>query len=825
MQSSLEPFAGRLAAPAGHHRKRAGGRADTPKPYMPPRQFFQTISNSDDGVPVKRRLIAALMAVPGLMPAFAHAQLAGDAAQPVPLDGPWSLRLAPQLEDHPNVQGRHPATFVLGDSTTGTTDTDLAVKGAAELRQGTNVVKADALHYDQDTDTADAYGNVVVVQNGTSFAGPEAHLKVEANEGFMPTPKYHFSVTGGSGSAARADLLDSERSVLTSGTYTACQCATNPAWYIKGSEFDFDTGSEEGVAHNAVLFFQNVPIFASPWLSFPLSGDRKSGLLPPTFSISSTNGYEVSLPYYFNIAPNRDFTFTPEIISKRGVFLQGNYRYLSTNYSGSITGTFLPDDAITKTNRYALFVQHNQNFGNGFGGYIYYNKVSDNTYPEDLQSAANQFLNGTQTLYQQEAGLTYSNGPWSVLTRWQHWQTLAPSIAPYGREPELNVKYAKYNVGGFDYGMEADYSRFRITTADATEGDRVVFNPYVSYSLTGPGYFVTPKVQWHFADYNLSNVGTDDVGAPKSFTESVPTFSFDTGLVFDRSVHLFGQDYIQTLEPRLYYVYTPYRNQQFAPLFDTAESDFGLAEIFTPNTFVGNDRIADANRLTAAITTRFIDPASGDERARFVLAQQYYFQDQRVTLNEGNGAAVSTTDATHSDLIAGASLKIGRGFASETAFQYNADNNQLTKASVGFGYSPGPSRVLNIAYRYTRANTTLDNQPINQILVSAQWPFSHRVFAVGRFNYDLSGHRVVDGLVGMQYDADCWVLGVGLQRYANGINTTGGQNSATRFLAQLTLKGFSNVDNGLVAAFKASVPGYVPVPSSGPLPSRFTDYQ
>ncbi|WP_233864552.1 LPS-assembly protein LptD [Paraburkholderia adhaesiva] len=795
---------------------------------MPPRQYFQTISSSDEGVPGKRRPIvalAALVAAPGLMPALAHAQLSGATAQAEPLDGPLSLRLAPQLEDHPLVPGQRPGTFVLGDSVTGTVNTDIALRGAAELRQGVNVVKGDALHYDQDTDTATAFGRVVISQAGTTFSGPEAHLRVEANEGFMPSPTYHFAATGGSGSAERADLLDSERSVLTNGTYTACQCSTNPAWYIKGSEFQFDTGADEGVAHNGVLFFQNVPIMASPWLTFPLSSDRRSGLLPPTFSISSTNGYEISLPYYFNIAPNRDFTFTPEVISKRGVFMRGDFRYLSTNYSGTITGTFLPDDALTKTNRYALFIQHNQNFGDGFAGYVYFNKVSDNTYPEDLSSAANQFLNGTQLLYQQEAGLTYNNGPWSVLARVQHWQTLEPSTPPYGREPQLNVKYAKYNVGGFDYGAEADYSRFRITSSDTTEGDRVVFNPYLSYSVVGPGYFVTPKVQWHFAAYDLSNIGTGSpAGQPKNFTESIPTFSFDTGLVFERNVHLFGQDYIQTLEPRLYYVYTPFHNQQFAPLFDTAESDFGLAEIFTPNTFVGNDRIADANRITAAITTRFIDPASGDERARFVLAQQYYFQDQRVTLQPLQPGQ-TPAQSTHSDLIAGASLKLGGGFASETAFQYNADNDQLVKASVGFGYSPGPNRVLNVAYRYTRANTTLDNQPINQILISSQWPFSHRVYAVGRFNYDLGSHRIVDGLIGMQYDADCWALGIGLQRYANGVNTSGGSNSSTRFLAQLTLKGLSNVDNGLVAAFRAAVPGYTVPPGQAPLPSRFTDYQ
>ncbi|TAL94948.1 MAG: LPS-assembly protein LptD [Paraburkholderia sp.] len=788
---------------------------------MPPRQLFRT-TPSCDGVPRKRRLVAALIAVPGLMPALAHAQLVGDAAQAQPVDAPWGLRLAPQLEEHPVAGGQRPATFVLGDSTTGTGGQDMAAKGSAEVRRYTSVIKADALHYDEDTDMADAYGSVHVINNGISFAGPEAHMRVEASEGYMPAPKYHFNVTGGSGSAERVDMLDSERTVFSHGTYTACQCETDPAWYIKGTEFDFDTGSDEGVAHNGVLFFQGMPIFASPWLSFPLSGERRSGFLPPVASLSSNNGFELSVPYYFNIAPNRDLTLTPRIISKRGVQTQASFRYLSPTYSGTITGEFLPHDAITKTDRYAIYLQHNQNFGNGFAGYVYYNKVSDNTYPEDLSSTSNQFLNGTQLLYQQEAGLTYNNGPWSVLAREQHWQTLEPSVPPYSREPQLNVKYTKYNVDGFDFGAEADYTRFKITQDDATEGQRLMFNPYLSYSVVGPGYFVTPKVQWHFASYDLSNIGTGaPAGQPKNFTESIPTFSFDTGLVFDRSVRLFGEDYIQTLEPRLYYVYTPYRNQQFAPLFDTADSDFGLAEIFTPNTFVGGDRIADANRLTAALTTRFINPATGDERARFVIAQQYYFQDQRVTLLPGQ----STAQATHSDLIAGASLKLGAGFASETAFQYNADNNQLTKTSVGFGFSPASGKVINIAYRYTRANTTLDNQPINQILVSGQWPLTHRVYSVARLNYDLGGHRLVDGLIGLQYDADCWTLGVGFQRYANGLNTSGTQTSSTKFLAQLTLKGLSNVDNGLISAFRASVPGYTPLPTGTPPQSRFTNYE
>ncbi|WP_116139353.1 LPS-assembly protein LptD [Trinickia diaoshuihuensis] len=787
---------------------------------MPPRQPFFT-NFPGETLPRMRRLAAALIAVPGIMPSISHAQLTGAAAQPQPIDAPWGLRLDPQLQEHPLKPGSAPATFVTGDAANGTSDRGVAVKGSAELRRNVAVVKADAFHYDEDTDMADAYGNVRVIENGVLFAGPEAHLKVEASQGYMPEPKYHFNSNGGSGSAERVDLLDSERSVFTSGTYTGCQCA-DPSWYIRGSRFDFDTGAEQGVAHNGVLFFQGVPIFASPWLSFPLNGDRRSGLLPPQFSMGSTNGFEVSLPYYFNIAPNRDLTLTPRIISKRGVQTQAMFRYLSPSYAGSLTAEFLPNDALKHENRYAIYWQHAQDLGHGFGAYLSYNRVSDNTYPQDLATATNQFLIGTQLLFQQEAGLTYSNGPWSVLAREQHWQTLQGSAPPYGREPQLNVKYTRYNVGGFDFGAEADYTRFRITSADAIEGDRVMFNPYVSYGIIGPGYFVVPKVQWHFASYDLSNVSsTAPAGQPKSFTESIPTFSFDTGLVFDRSMRLFGDDYIQTLEPRLYYVYTPYHDQSFAPLFDTAESDFGLAEIFTPNTFVGNDRIADANRLTAALTTRFINPATGDERARFVIAQQYYFTDQRITLD----SSTPTPPTGHSDLLAGASLKLGAGFSSETAFQYNADDDQLVRASVGFGYSPDDRKVVNVAYRYTRANKLLSNQPINQVLISSEWPITHRLYAVGRLNYDLSGHRVVDGLLGFQYDADCWVLGIGAQRFANGISSSGQYTSSTRVLAQLTLKGFSNVDNGLVGAFRAGVAGYQPPPPAPPPLARFTNYE
>ncbi|WP_310125152.1 LPS-assembly protein LptD [Paraburkholderia terricola] len=760
-----------------------------------------------------------MLCAAGYAPLASHAQLTGGAALAESLDGVWGLRLAPQLSEQPLRPGDQPAISAMADSATATTGTDLSLKGQAQLRRYGSSVAGDALHYDLDSDKADAYGHARLVNNGNVFDGPDAHFYVEANEGYISVPKYRFHLTGGWGSAQRIDLLDRERTVVHHGTYSTCPCESIPAWYLKASEFDVDSGNDEGIAHNGVLFFQGVPLLASPWLSFPLSGARRSGFLPPTFSVSSTNGVDVALPYYFNLAPNYDLTLTPRVMSNRGAMLTADYRYLQPNASGSISLAWLPHDAITGTDRYSIAVNQNWKLDSGWGAYVNYNRVSDSTVATDLASGV-AFPTSSTTLYQQEAGLTYSNGPWSVLAREQRWQAFS-NDSTYNREPQVNVRYARYDVGGFDFGAEADATRFTIASSDMTQGNRFVFNPYVSYPIERPGWFLTPKLAWHFAAYDLTSIGSDvPAGEPKSFSVNVPTFSLDSGMRFERSVRLFGQSYIQTLEPRLFYVYTPYRDQSFVPLFDTATADFGLAELFMPNSFVGNDRVSDANRATAALTTRFIDPASGDERARFILAQQYDFTTPHVTL--GTGDRIATVART--SVIAGASYKLGPGFSAEQAVEYSQANHYLTHAEAGFGWAPGARQVLNVAYRYTRANSTLDYQPVNQFIVSGQWPLARNVVSVARVNYDMSAHRLIAGLLGLQYDADCWSLGVAFEKYTNATGSGASPSTGTRVMMQLQLKGLSQVDNGLLNQFRANVPGYTPATTVTEPVSRFSDY-
>ena len=788
------------------------------------------------------RLFAALLAIGVGAPEFAHAQLSGDAGQPVQLDIPWGLRLSPQLEDHPLQAGDTPATFTIGDYLSGTADQNQKIEGHAELRRGVMVVKGDKILYDTDTDKTDAYGHVRVTNDGNSFVGPEAHLTIDSNQGYMATPHYYFNASGGSGHANQVDLLDPDTTRFMQAYYTACKCVNpaneastvpgpdgklppvKPAWYIEASKLDLDSAENEGYARNAVVFFQGVPIFASPYLMFPTDDARHSGVLPPTFGSSTSGGFDLITPYYFNIAPNMDLTVYPRILSKRGEQLAGTYRYLASDYSGSFTGEFLPNDRITHTDRWAIYFQHQQSLGNGFSAYANYNRVSDGTYPQDLGSSTN-FSQALSYIYQQEIGLNYSEGPWAVLARVQHWQVLPAdqTAAPYEREPQLNVKYTKYNVAGFDYGVEADATNFRIATADSYQGSRLYVNPYVSYPIMTSDYYIIPKIQAHLASYNLTSIpSTAPPGQNRDPSVAIPTFSLDTGMNFERSVTIFGTDYIQTLEPRIYYVYTPFVNQNNIPIFDTADTDFGIAEVFAPNTFVGGDRVADQSRVVIGLTSRFINAASGDERARFLLAQQYFFRPQTVTLD--TVAQVTPTSIDRADVIAGAQFRWGAGISTESAVDYSNSQNLLIRSVVGVAWNPADREVLNVSYRYNRANSTIDNQPINQGLISTQWPLTAHLYAVARLDYDISAKQVVDGVLGFQYDADCWAFGMGIQRYSNGFTTTGSTSSGTRVLAQLQLKGLSKIDNGLIQTFANGVQGYQNLPGSPPALSRFSNY-
>jgi len=731
---------------------------------------------------------------------------------------PGGSPLVPKMAEPVQRPDNTVPTFTAADKMDGRTNEDINLRGNGELRRNGSVLKGDTLDYNQDTDVATATGNVRLFKGGTLVTGPDAKLKVTANEGTISTPTYEFHSTGGRGTADRIDFIDKDNSRITRGTYTTCS-PDNVDWYFSASRIDIDSDRQVGTGRNGVLHFFGVPVFAAPIMDFPLNDDRRSGFLAPVFGYNSRSGADVTLPYYFNIAPNRDLTLYPRLLSTRGLQLGAEYRYLDTSYSGVLRGEFLPDDREAGRNRWSISAVHTQRLAPGLTGYINYNKVSDNTYPDDL---GRSIVTATQRQYVQEGGVTYSVGDWVALARVQKFQTLStattPLAAPYERVPQLNLSYARYDAGGFDINFQTDYTRFSIPTANTVQGERLFMQPTISYPIIRPGWYVTPKFILNTTAYRLDRPAGDTQDT--QINRTLPTFSLDSGMTFERDAplvtKLFGVSYIQPLEPRVFYVYTPYRDQSQIPLFDTGQSDYNLGQIFTENPYTGYDRIADNNKLTAGVTTRFIEAESGIERLRATIAQRIDFEGQRVTL----AGAAPTSVRRYSDLLGATTIQMFRGIFFDTNLQYNQDIDRIMRSTVAFSWKPEANKVINLGYRYYRQDANTGQLPLEQADISTQWPITRRLYGLGRIGYDLDARKPSDMLLGLEYVADCWVGRLAVQRYSNAVS-----GYTTHIFAQIEFKGLSKVGNNPIDVIRLNVPGYQPVTAQPITPSVLDQYE
>ena len=756
-----------------------------------------------------------------------QAQAVGSALPELPLAGPTveqasaappvSGKLVPRLAEPATARDDSPPVFVSGERMTGYDQRRLELMGNAEIRRGGGVVKGDRLTYEQDSDEAFAQGNSRLSRGGLLAVGPEARLRVEANEGYMLSPDYYFQPSGGSGKGERIDFVDKDRSAIKRATYTTCS-PDNADWYFSARRLDIDSDRQVGTAYGGVLRFFDVPVMAAPVFTFPLSDARRSGFLTPLLGYRS--GLDLTVPYYFNIAPNRDLTLFPRYLNARGLQLGSDFRYLGEGYAGRIRGEFLPDDRKTRTDRWSYSVQHTQHLATGLNAYVNVSEVSDARYPDDLSYA---MASSVQRQYTKEAGITYNWRDLAVLARVQKFQTLAPSQPSYERVPQLNARYVRYDLGGFDAQVEADYTRFRIplTTAGVQQplGERVFVQPSLSYPIVRPGWFVTPKAMFNATQYRMEPA-SNTAGAANTLSRALPTVSLDSGMAFERDApaisRLFGRGFMQTVEPRLFYAYTPFRDQSQFPLFDTVQSDFGYGQIFSETPFTGYDRIADNNKLTAGVTTRLIETDSGIERFRGTLAQRFDFTGQRVQLN---GTAPEARSG-YSDLLAATTVQLFKGYYIDAGMQYSPGTERIVYSNIAFSWRPEERKLLNAGYRYRRPTSVTDNAAIDQFEVSGQWPITQRAYGVGRVAFDLGANQLVDALAGIEYVADCWVGRFVYRRFRN---TSQGYTGLPYL--ELEFRGLSRIGSNPLEILRLNVPGYTPVLASPVPPSRFDHYE
>lgn len=747
--------------------------------------------------------------------------------------GPLTLQSTPTLQENiaPSSQELRPI-YLSGDQLSGTQDEKTTLQGNAQLRRGDTLIRADEMNYTPANTLAHAKGNVHINKAGDVYNGSELELNIDTSEGYFNDVNYRLRENQAHGTASRVEFLNRSEQDVFDGDYTTCQRQDydenwRPAWQIKAKSIHLDRENDVGVARNAVLEFMGVPILPTPYLSFPLSDKRKSGFLPPTIGIDSTSGLQYDQPYYFNIAPNRDATLVTSLMAKRGVNFGGQVRYLEKDFSGEFYGNYMPHDRLRDKDRWSYSYQHRQNIPVAVGDLnlnLDLNRVGDNNYWRDFPNGISN--NRTERLLSSEGNLNWSHGDFYAQMRTLKWQTLQDSDSiitpPYDIMPQLNFQYRPYNLpGGFDFVAEADTTRFHADTKRfnwLTNGDRTFLQTKISRPFIAPQGFFTPSMQLHASNYRLDNRDTRGTTSHSLF---IPTFNLDGGLYFERDTNMFGRGIIQTLEPRAFYTYTPYRNQNQLPLYDTAELDFTFASIYTSNSFVGEDRFADNNLLTLGVNSKFIDPETGGELARAGIAQRLRFTDQRVTL-----PGQDPISERWSDLLFGGGINWTPKWSTSGVIQYNYKDNRTIRYTLSAQYKPESFHVISAGYRMKRDSS-------KQIDVGWQWPLNElwggsasrdegRWYSVGRLNYSMEDKRLVDTVVGLEYGSCCWTGRVVLERLQNSYNS-----SNTRLLFQIELTGLSSINFGSnpLRSMQDNVPGYDNISQNGrPASSRFGNY-
>jgi LPS-assembly protein len=694
------------------------------------------------------------------------------------------LKLQRQPSLIPYALGKDDQTdlFLDADSIEGHQDQEIDAEGSVRLRKRGAAVFSDQLHLSIPDQQLTATGHVRFEKEGDVLTGDQLFYDLNNDSGYIEKPAYSLVRYGARGTANRLVAETRDLYKIRKTTYTTCEVGDDD-WFMRIDRLELDRIRDVGVAHNATVVFKGVPILYSPYLDFSLSGRRKTGLLPPTIGSTGQSGFEYTQPFYWNIAPNRDATIAPRFLAKRGVLMNGDFRYLESDTRGEMRGEYLPDDRQKAQTRYGYSWQHQQGFGNGFSGALDLQGVSDDTYFTDL---SDKIAATSQTNLNREGDLFYDGNWWTLNTRVQRFQTLqdplAPVVPPYARVPQITLNMLRQTDAHLDFGMQGEYVEF--DHPYLLNGRREILYPSVSAPFQTSFFYITPKVGYHTTNYSFEDSTRPDE------SRNLPIYSLDSALTFERETTLWGRSFLQTLEPRLYYVYIPFRPQDQLPNFDTALADFNLTQIFTENQFTGGDRINDANQLTAAVTSRLIDPDSGDEQLRFTLGERFYFKEQQVSLTP------QLRNSTRSDVLAEATGQITRHWYTDVGAQYSLEDNKVERGNTVLRYQPEIGKVLNFGYRFTR-------DTLEQVDLSTEWPVGGRWTALARYNYSLQDKRLLEGLFGVEYNAGCWAARVVLHRFVSAT-----QEYVNSMFFQLELTGVSRIGSNPLDLLRQNITGY-----------------
>lgn len=674
-------------------------------------------------------------------------------------------------------------------------DDTLKLTSGVELKQGERVIRTDEIRRLGDTGKWSIPGAVELSDPTLTLRGESAQADTEAGAVDFANTSFELPGRFGRGSASRISLSREGEVALRDVRYTTCP-GDNPDWELNVGALDIDSEARQGSARNAWVNIKGVPVFYTPYISFPVGSEPKSGLLFPNIGNSSRSGRQISLPWYWRIASNYDATITPTWYSQRGVDADVEFRFLTRTTEGQLRGNYLPDDDLTGEDRSFVALQSQTDFTSRLRLDADGANVSDSQWLEDFGAARRTGV----VVLPRLARLSYRGDEWLLSAAAQNHQTIDVTIPlddrPYTLLPQISFDgWFPDRAYGLAYAFAGEYSRFRPSThSTAIAGQRLDAKPEIRLPLRRPGIYAEPAVAWRYTAYRLDDENA--ALADDSPSRSAPVFSLDSGLIFERPSGREGQR-VQTLEPRLLYLYVPYREQDSLPVFDTKQPDFNLIQLFASNRYVGADRLGDANQVAFGVTTRLLDAASGEQYLAATLGEVYRFEQPRVSLP---GETISTDSS--SDLIGELRLAAYKHWNASLGAQWDPNDKTLQRTEAFLQYRPGPGRVVNAGYVYRRAGLT-QLPGLEQVDTSAAWPIAGRFHLYGRYVYSLEEQKTIEGLAGLEYRDCCW----GMRFFARRSRSLTGELEDS-WQWQIELNGLASVGTGNDAFLAQAIRGY-----------------
>ena len=698
-------------------------------------------------------------------------RLSDDAPRAVPLDDPNAIQLeAGRMEAQ---LGEHPTA---------------SLSGGIVLRRGDKLAGADSARYDPQTLSLYLSGDVRYEDPGTQIRSDSAEFEYDSGRIGFTGAEFWMGSNNSRGAADQLQISQDGLLQLDNVSYTTCPPGSND-WLLQASDIDLDSRSGTGTARGVKLRFQGIPILYAPYLSFPISDARKSGMLTPEIGSTSRSGNELVVPLYWNIAPNYDATFTPRVLTDRGVQLQTQFRYLTETHNGVVDAEYLNDDSITGESRSYVGVDHTSLFRNRWRGAVEFREVSDNQYFEDLGGSLSA---STITHLNRALRFDYHTDKLSLFGQLQDYQTIDDAIVaedePYRRLPQLLARGRWPGLWlGSTINLDGEVVKFDRNVG--VTGWRFNVAPELALPLERPGLFFTPAIAIDYTSYDLSNTEPGQRNNPERV---LPIASVDAGMVLERLINNSSRKRIQTLEPRLLYVHVPFEDQSDLPVFDTITPDLNLVQLFRKNRFLGVDRIADTDQLSVGISSRVLDVATGEELMSGTIGQIRYFNTSNVSLP----SAPEFTDES-SDYIAELRFQLLRNVNFDLGHQWGTRDRGTTQSQARLQYRPARNRIINLAYRFRRDS-------LEQGDLSWSWPLSRKWNFVGRYNYSFRDEKALEEFYGLEYESCCWGLRLVTRRY---ISTRGGTRDTTYGL-QLVLKGMGSVGTAADKLLERGILGY-----------------